>query len=260
MSTRPTKKERERLLLETFLRIERIASKIVDREAPDFEITIEDRTVGVEVTEIHQPTGPGEVPLQAIASITREIVERAERLYRDSSSESLRVSVAFSSNARLRSIRRDEAASLLLQIVQSTLIQPGKDLEWRPTNRQDLHFAELFSRVHIYRQPNDYPPHWLVVTAGWVAPLTMGLLQERIDEKSRRIAEYRNTLPEVWLLLAVRGDGPSQFFEFDTAGLDGSWKSPFQRTYFLDAFLGRTRELRSASVTPNNSLERTREG
>jgi hypothetical protein len=243
VSTRPTKKQRERALLETFLRVMGLNADIVERESPDFELS--DKGIGVEVTELHQAPQSGETPLQAITNTSREIVERAERLHRESGGGSLRVSVAFSPNANVHRVRRDEAAKLLLDLVQRTLHRSGDVVEWRPTYKEDVRLAELFARIHIYRQPAEFTPHWLVVAAGWVAPLTADLIQSRIDDKARRVASYLRALPEVWLIIGVRGDGPSQFFDFNTGGLQGVLKSPFQRTYFLDAFLGRVLELRT---------------
>lgn len=245
MSTRLEKKERERTILAALLRAEGIESAIVDREAPDFEIQIEDKVVGVEVTELYHEPQAGQAPLQAIASICREIVERSERLFSNSNGISLKVSVAFSPRAPLQKIRRDSAARLLHELVDQTLEQPGPDVEWRPRISRDLRFAELFSRVHIYRQPKEYPPHWLVITAGWVAPITAELVQSRIDEKANLVASYMKTHIEVWLVVGVRGDTPAQFFDFNTQALEVSLKSPFSRTYFVDAFLGRAVRLRT---------------
>jgi hypothetical protein len=223
----------------------RLDAAIVERECPDFEISCSDSSVGIEVTELHQPSQSGQPSLQAIASVSREIVDRAERQHRNSGGRSLRVSVAFSPNANLHTVRRDEAAELLLELVHRILQQQGDIAEWQPTFREDLRFAERFSRVHVYRQPPELAPHWLVVAAGWVAPLTIDLIQSRIDEKAGRVASYLQALPEVWLLIGVRGDGPSQFFDFNAERLGGELRSPFHRTYFLDAFLGRVLELRT---------------
>lgn len=246
LSTRLAKKERERVLLATLLRAESIESQIIDRESPDFEICLQGKAVGVEVTELYHGSQAGQPSLQAIASICREIVERSERLFAKSAGTSLRVSVAFSPNAPLQKVRRDEAAQILHELVVHTLREQGTDVEWRPRGSEDLRFLELFSRIHIYRQPQDFTPHWLVITAGWVAPVTAELVQSRINEKASLAASYMQNHPEVWLVVGVRGDTPSQFFDFNTEALGVSFRSPFSRTYFVDAFLGRAVRLRTS--------------
>lgn len=240
------KKERERVLLATLLRAERIESPVVCRESPDFEIEFEGKAVGVEVTELYHETQPGQLSLQAISSVSREIVQRAEQLHAKSEGPSLRVSVSFSSNAPLQTVRRDRAAKLLHELVNRTLQGQGTTLEWRPQVSDDLRILELFSSIHIYRQPVDFPPHWLVVSAGWVAPVTANLVQSRIDEKASLVSSYAKRHSDVWLVVGVRGDSPSQFFDFNTDALETSLKSPFARTYFVDAFLGRAVRLHTS--------------
>jgi hypothetical protein len=234
-------------LLETLLKAIGIDASVSDRESPDFAIVNSDRLVGVEVTEMHQVAQAGQLPLQTVASISGEIVQRAQRAYARAGGESLRVSVAFSPHARFQRVRRDEAGQLLLELVQRALRQAGTNLEWRPTYREDVRYAELFSHIHIYRQAPGFSPHWLVTTAGWVAPVTAELIQSRIDEKAIRIGTYRTAISEVWLVIGVRGTDPSQFFDFNTDDLGGTFRSPFDRTYVLDAFLGRALLLRTTS-------------
>jgi hypothetical protein len=238
-----TQKARERWLLEQFLAVSKIRTVIVEREAPDFEIEVEARRIGVEVTELFHSPQPGQLPLQAASSISAEIVQRAQRLHAAIGGPSLRVSVAFSDRRGLGSIRRDQAAQALLDIVHETLLQPGTALDWRPRYKEDLKRAEVFSHVHIYRQPPTIQPHWLVVAAGWVAPLTAELVQSRIDQKALRMAQYQSALPEIWLLIGVLGRDPSQFFEVDSSQPNVTMNSPFHRTYYLDLFRGVALEL-----------------
>lgn len=249
MGDQTIKKARERWLLEQFLAVSKIRTVIVEREAPDFEIHLEERRVGVEVTELFHAPQPGQLPLQAADSISAEIVKRAERLHADAGGPSLRVSVAFSHRKKLGSVRKNRAAQMLLEMVQRMLLQPGTVLDWRPCYREDLEYAEVFSHVHIYRQPQTFKPHWLVAAAGWVAPLTSELVQARIDQKAPRLAQYKASLPEIWLLIGVLGRDPSQFFDVDTSQLNVTMNSPFDRTYYLDSFRGVAIELHPPRLT-----------
>lgn len=112
-------------------------------------------------------------------------------------------------------------------------------------HKEDARYAELFSFIQIYRQPDSIAPHWLALSAGWLAPLTAELVQSRIDEKASYIASYRAAFSEVWLLIGVRGADPSQSFGFDTEGLEGTFRCPFDRAYFFDGFSGRSWPLRT---------------
>jgi hypothetical protein len=232
--------------LESLLRAIDPKASVSDRESPDFAVVSDGRLVGVEVTEVHHPAQPGQAPLQAFANISAEIVQRAERANASGGGESLRVSVAFAPHAQLQTVRRDEAGQLLFELVQRALDRAGDIVEWRPTYRGDVRYAELFTRVHIYRHPQGIAPHWFVTAAGWIAPLTAELIQSRIDEKASRISSYRAVMSELWLVIGVLGRDPSQFFDFNTEALGGTFRSPFDRTYFVDGFLGRAMLLRTA--------------
>lgn len=245
MTTRLERKERERRLLEALLKAIGMDASICNREAPDFAVSNDGRAVGVEVTELHHVAQSGAFPLQAQASVSAEIVRRAQRAHAMAGGPSLRVSVALSPHAKFQYVRRDKAGQLLFELVQRALMQPGTVVEWRPRHREDLRYAELFSHVHIYRHPESFTPHWLAARAGWIAPLTFELIQSRINEKASRIDSYRAAISEVWLLIGVHGTDPSQFFDFNTEGLEGVFRSPFDRTYFLDRFLGRALLLRT---------------
>ncbi len=246
MSLRQAKKRRELWLLEHFLKGDKIETKVNLREAPDFEITYEGRRVGIEVTELFHATSPGQLPLQATSSISNEIVLRAQQLHARSGGPSLRVSVGFSNRKGLGAVRKDEASQMLVEIVHATLEKQGNPIEWRPTYRQDVRVAEVFSYVHIYRHPDGIPPYWLVAAAGWVAPLEPALIQSSIDQKARLIDSYLESVPEVWLIVGVLGRDPSQFFEVDTSKISVQMKSPFHRTYFLDSFRERALQLHTS--------------
>jgi hypothetical protein len=236
VSSRQAQKRRELFILKHFLKGEQIETEVSLREAPDFEITYEGHRVGIEITELFHTTTPGQLPLQATASISNEIVQRAQRLHANAGGPSLRVSVGYSSRMGLGAVRKDEASQLLVEIVHATLEKQGNPVEWRPTYRQDVRAAEIFSHVHIYRHPDGIAPHWLVAAAGWVAPLEPDLIQSSIDQKAKLIESYLGSVPEVWLLIGALGRDPSQFFDLDTSKLGVEMKSPFHRTYFLDSF------------------------
>lgn len=74
--------------------------------------------------------------------------------------------------------------------------------------------------------------HWSVARAGWVAPVTSGALQSRVNEKARRLPEYQNKVEENWLVIVADRTKPSQMFDakpdFDPRGIS----SPFSRTFF----------------------------
>jgi hypothetical protein len=57
--TSPEQKERERSVLNFYLRIAGLDGEVRDQESPDFVVTVGSRRIGVEITEYHQPTHSG---------------------------------------------------------------------------------------------------------------------------------------------------------------------------------------------------------
>ncbi len=239
MGNSASRKLRERLLLEALLRSLGLDAAPQDRESPDFAVALEDRTIGIELTELFQSGQDGSLPPQAHESSARRIVESAQKRFAAGGGPSLRVSVAFAPHASIAAVHRETAAAKLSALVQRLAAGPGEIHEWRPYERSDLDLASLFSYVHVYRQPASFRPHWLVAAAGWVSPLVPAHLQARIDEKASRLSAYRKVFPEVWLVLGVWGREPSQLFDTESPPPKGSVISPFDKTYFFDAFIGK---------------------
>jgi hypothetical protein len=231
------RKARERSLLQSFLGAEGIRATVHDRETPDFAIQHDGRLIGVEVTEVFHPTRDAGVPKQANESIARRVVRLAQDKFTSDGGPSLRVSVAFTPSSSTEVLNREDSAQKLADLVRRLVAQPGEVLEWRANHREDLLLASVFSYVHVYRHPASFRSHWLVAAAGWVSPLTAGHLQDRVNEKAKRLDAYRVALPEVWLLLGVWGREPSQFFDLESPPSPNAVRSPFDRTYFYDAFI-----------------------
>ena len=85
------KKRRERFLLERFLEHQGISPTCIQElESPDFLIDIEERSVGIEVTELFIRSGKSEAHprpegplLQAVEKTTDLIVSKAREIYFD---------------------------------------------------------------------------------------------------------------------------------------------------------------------------------
>ena len=56
---------------------------------------------------------------------------------------------------------------------------------------------------------------WEYIEAGGVKTDFSAQLQRTIDQKGKKIANYRRFCERCWLIIAARGDRPSSFYEFD---------------------------------------------
>jgi hypothetical protein len=88
-----------------------------------------------------------------------------------------------------------------------------------------------------------------VITSGSAVGRRAPFVQQCIDRKSAKIAEYRARLPgrPIWLLLVAGVAGRSAVWSVVLEGQ--AYSSAFERTFYLDAYDGRFIEL-TGRATP----------
>jgi hypothetical protein len=225
-------KPHERFLLERFFEAAELHAEIVEeREAPDFLVHLEDRFIGVELTELFISHDVNFKSLQAQESISARIITRARELYEESGGSPAHVSVCFGPGFDLHRLHRERTAAALAAYVRCQNLTAWHRVDWRPEEIAGPLPYEI-SFIHALGVPSVEMAHWSVPRAGWVASLTAGALQTRIDEKARRLPAYLEAVRENWLVLVADRTKPSQLFD-NGEGLDaGAVTSPFSRSFF----------------------------
>jgi hypothetical protein len=226
------KKERERRLLEAFFELAGIAGRVEEeREAPDFLIRVEAKLIGVELTEVYVPTSDNEFPPKARESLASKILDEAQRRYESTGGERLQVAVGFSPNTNFRTLNRTETAKAIAEFLLAQELLINRPQTWRPTLHGPLSFDINF--VTAFALPSQAPALWYSPQAGWVVPLTEGILQSCIDMKSSKLSKYRSAAMESWLVLVVAGGAPSQGFDLRPDINSRAIRSPFDQTFLL---------------------------
>ncbi len=233
MSSRGRQKQRERFLLERFFDALGLPVTIIEdnREAPDFIAQVEGRKIGVELTDvfIHHQTD-GNLP-QAQESISERIVSSARQLYQESGAPPAHVSVCFSPASDLRQLDRDGTAVSLASFVRGLNLIQWQRVDWRP---EQLHepLPSAISFVHALGVPTFEMAHWAVARAGWVAPLTVGALQSRVDGKADKLLDYQKVVAENWLVVVADRSKPSQLLRAVPDFNPRAIRSPFAKTFY----------------------------
>lgn len=229
------KKDRERGFVSAFLKLSNLPARILEeREAPDFILEVEGRSVGLEVTEVFRGSNGGPEQPRQTESVINEIILRARRVYEDRGGKPLHVSIGFHSRGEMRHVSRTEAADKLATFLLELDPPVDQVVEWRRRAIDPDALPEQIAFISVIAVPVPTMAHWWAPQAGWVAPLVAELLQPSINEKSRKIAQYRCAVPEVWPLLAIEGRSPSQLFE--PSSEVPTVASPFDRTYLISTF------------------------
>jgi hypothetical protein len=234
-----TKKQRETHLLLAFLAISRLPAQILDaeREAPDFILGFEGRKIGLEVMEIFISDDGGAIAPRARESIAARIATQARRRYEELGGKPVHVTIGLSLGAEVRDLNRSETADSLAKFLLALDPPLNQLVAWRPAHENDPLPPEVHY-LNILAVPSWNMAHWYIPQSGWVAPLTEGVLQANIDDKARKLGQYRLAVPEVWLLLAIEGWSASQLFDRASDIEVKAIRTPFDRTYFVSAFDG----------------------
>ncbi len=226
------RKQQERFLLEAFIKVSKIDAQIVEeREAPDFIVRTGGALVGVEVTELFiSHERQGNTP-QANEAVSSRIAIKAQRLYQASGGSPAHVTVCFAPGRDLRRLDRDKTSQMLCDFVRGMSLSLWQRVDWRPEER-DSPLPDEISFVRALGVPSFDMAHWSVARAGWVAPLTLVPLQERIDAKANRLPAYRDAIAENWLLVVADAMKPSSLIEANPDFGAQAVRSPFSRTFF----------------------------
>jgi hypothetical protein len=224
-------KQRERFFLDCFLKALKLPiSYIVEHEAPDFLINTGDRWIGIEVTELFVPQA-SPYSLQAHESLSSRIVQQAKTLYQDIEGPPVHVNVGFSNGHDLRNADRDDMAGKLASFVKNLHLEMWQRFDATPEDIGEL--PEEVSFLHVLRVPEESLGRWNIPRAGWVHTLTNTALQSCIEKKAQRLAIYKSSTSENWLLIVADRTNPSQLFDRVSASDARDILSPFSRTYFF---------------------------
>lgn len=240
MSDIESKRNRERFLMDHFIRVAELPVRVVGSpDPPDFVVQFEGRKVGVELTDIYQDSLVGVPSLQARESISESIVAMARNVYEgDADARPVNVQLVFSPGHELRSVRRDEAAQQVAAFVAKHPVGVFQAATFR-IEQFDGELPESIAYVRVFGVPTREMSHWSVASAGWAASLTASMLEERIRAKAKLLPRYREVVKENWLVLVCEGKGPSQFFDSASIETLEGVSSPFDRTYFYEHFMQR---------------------
>ena len=243
-----TKKQRERHFLRAFFNLSGLPAQIVevDHEAPDFILRLEGRKIGLELTEIFIESESGSIQPRARESIGRRVAAQARQRYEELAGKPVHVTIELSLGPELLKLNRAKTAEQLAAFILALDPPLGQYVAWQRARLNDPLPSEI-QYLHILAVPSWNMAHWYVPSSGWVAPLTEQIIQASIDEKWKKLGQYRVAASESWLVVAIEGASASQLFDRLSDVRPEAIVSPFDRTYFLSVFDGFLRQLSGSS-------------
>lgn len=243
----PSKKIVERHYLDAFARL---LSPFPDGEAipteePDFLVVGQDRTIGIELTELHRMAPAGTIPQQASEAMRHRVVARAEQIYVSTGNPPIRCAVHFQ-DGHIEKWQVEDLASAITELAVRNLPLQNSSTreEYQWTNRD--YFPEAINTIGIHRLDAITKNHFFCPGATWVASLTAGDVQRALTAKEEKYAVYRTRCSAAWLLVNADIGSMSTWFQFDAAPLSDIFTSSFDRAFILRHFGGELYELNVA--------------
>jgi hypothetical protein len=242
MKSDDKKKLHEKFLLDRFLEHQGITPTRIDPgESPDFLINLDGRVIGIEVTELfiqrcnsEARLLPEDPTLQAIESISTQIVSKAREIYFDANNPPVLSHIVFSNRITPVDKRKgDQIAKLIADQIQSMSRQDSKGAYWRSSeDEKENPLSEWVIFISTWRVPEPRFARWSPNSAGLVSILTPARLQEEIDKKASKINTYKKRAEEIWLLIVADRTRSSQKFSVMPDFPLDSISSPFTKTFY----------------------------
>lgn len=232
------KKFRERAHVEAFrrLHLEFPAGALEDSEAPDFLVRLENgSTLGIEHVEWLRSADAGAgSPLREQEMLQEKVVRKAIQAYERRGGPHVIVSLFW---AGLEPTRvEDLAVDLATAIAERAPRGPEEAfVAVEDTGLPDSPLPPEINRLHIYRREDLDANHWNSVRADYTPLVGRQELQQLFAEKECKVARYRLTSHELWLVVVAEGRAPSSFGDVDE--LRGTtFVSSFDRAFFVHLF------------------------
>ncbi len=133
----------------------------------------------------------------------------------------------------------DEYSLLLLNLILNNFPKVNSQSNVKKASLLPRELVSIsISRFDFIEENNVYSGQ-----NGWVAKDFIDLLQNRIDEKNKKIDVYDKKCKKFWLLVYSDGNSGAAMFKPSEETLDFMYKSDFNRVFFI------------SNMNPNNGYE-----
>lgn len=183
MNQQHIKKAHERKALESLRTVYHAfpPGEVTESESPDFLITSESRTVGIEVTDYFRPGDVDGSPLQAQESLHHRVTSFATEECRRRGLTGLLASIDFNRAVRLGS---KEVSAVAAAVANEIATRTGRTT-WSTAIENDGQLPACVDRILVYPLPAHKGAYVTHMAAEWVVPLSIDQLRDRISEKEK---------------------------------------------------------------------------
>jgi hypothetical protein len=172
-------------------------------EKPDFVVNSRPSKIGIEVTKLFKGKNKGWASHQAQQKIQNNVLEAAEKIFKEKSSENYSVFASFHENSRIDPKKVEALANWLTD----KILEAGKT--GNPSRDDPVELSSYDLRPHetdfflvLIYDFGDHQTRWAVQNVFSVEPLNESNLIEALSSKEIKAAKYR-TCNELWLVIVI---------------------------------------------------------
>jgi hypothetical protein len=241
------KKQKERTYLDSFRYFcpDLQSGEIFDDESPDFVIKIDQRRLGIEITEIFVHAGRNRNARQAIAAARDRITATARDIAIELGTPPACVTLFFNSTRPLLRKGESRIAEAVARVVHDNMPPEGDntELECRYGSVQPIEVdLILVNRAHPVSEHR-----WSWTEMSRVERNAVPYVENAICRKINVYRSCSGKCDECWLLIVAPSPNASGGIRPDEASLAHTYRSPFDRTYIFDDAFGRLHRLNTLS-------------
>lgn len=237
MSQNDFSKGRERWHLKIFQECYSEISNMdsISGENPDFILKDESESIGIEHRRIVKPPDKKGFSLKHEEEVQQKTVNLACEFFYKSTGKFVEVTISFASRTK---INAKKLADKIAKIVENNIPEENK---FKFIEKYDSDFnkklPDELSNIRIYNSTNLKGNYWAYDSAGFQSELDLDWIKNAIDEKNRKLPNYRKNHPECtqfWLLLVKHGFRPSSWFKIPEDIVKITFESDFDKVFLLD--------------------------
>lgn len=206
-----TKIEEENIIKEFLLRLEYSPTQIISSECPDFEIILEGKTIGVEVTKYYGDTSKNGSKEQAKISewvkFCKILKEKITNI--DSKYQYLCGSIEFHDGfSKYKKLLTDDCFHEIKDIITTNNLNPGEQIKEVDLSAKYPKLNQYIKSISLW---NSYPENKYL---WWDSSLQAGNIKfDRnatkviLEKKEKASEKYKNTYFQKWLIIYAGGMG-----------------------------------------------------
>lgn len=221
-------------------------------DKPDLVIHTATHRIGIEHTQVFRLQGALGKPFPKEAeSLAQRSVERAQQLFEERGGSALLVYVYFNDLPIRKAHVQGIGERLAAVVARIAPVEPGgrtKVESWSYNRTAPGALPEQVEELFIIRPVRpDAESLWGVPRGGTVPDLTRERIQEAIDDKGAKLAEYRSRCDEVWLVVVAHGFSPATDLRLPE-GFAETFTFGFDRVFYFHNFSLKVVELSRAGA------------